>query len=100
MTIKNQKENPLLNRKEIIAEIVFTGATPSREVIKNDIASQLKCHADVVEIKEIRTEFGNQKAKATIYVYKDTASKKEMVELNKKQLEKAKKAEEAKKEAK
>ena len=99
LIIKNLKENPLLRRKEIDAELVFTGPTPSKETIKNDIASQLKAKADVVEIKEIDTVFGQQFGKASIYVYDDVESKDEMVELNKKQVEKMKKAEEAKKSA-
>jgi len=96
LIIKNQKENPLLRRKEIEAEAVFTGATPGRETVKNELASQMKASADVIEVKQIRTNFGHQIAKVIAYVYKDVESKKEMVELNKKQVEKAKKAEDAK----
>jgi len=96
LTIKKQKDSPLLRRKEIEAELVFTGPTPSKDAVKNDIAGQMKVKADVVEIKEIRTVFGQQASKAVIYVYTDAASKKEMVELNKKHVEKLKKIEDAK----
>jgi ribosomal protein S24E len=97
LTVKSVKENPLLRRKEMVVDIVFTGPTPSKETIRNEIASQQKVHADVVDIKEIKTAFGHQQGKATLYIYKDATSKKEMVELNKKHVEKLKKAEEAKK---
>lgn len=96
LTIKDQRDNPLLNRKEISADIIFTGSTPSRDAVMNDIASQFKVHADVVEIKKIKTEFGHQKGKILAYVYKDAASRKEMVKTNKKKLKKAAQAEEPK----
>jgi ribosomal protein S24E len=83
LTIKTQKENPLLSRKEVVADIIFTGATPSKDVIKNEVASQFKVQADVVEIREIKTEFGHQKGRALVYVYKDAASKKEMLKQKK-----------------
>ena len=97
LTIKSSKENPLLRRKEMVVDITFTGPTPSKDMIRNEIASQQKVSADVIDIIEIKTDFGYQQGKATLYVYKDVASKKEMVELNKKHVEKLKKAEEAKK---
>lgn len=100
LTISKQSENPILKRTEIEADLVFTGPTPSKDTVKNEIASQTKASADLVEIKEINTTFGHQFAKARVYVYKDVESKKEMVELNKKQIEKAKKAKEAPKEEK
>lgn len=96
LTIKTQRDNPLLNRKDVTAEIVFTGATPSRDAVMNDVASQFKVQADVVEIKEIKTEFGHQKGKVLVYIYKDVVSKKEMVKTNKKKLKKAAQAEEPK----
>ena len=96
LTIKDQRDNPLLNRKDITAEIVFKGATPSGEIVKNEIASQFKVQADVVQIEKIKTEFGQQKGKVLAYVYKDAASKKEMVKTNKKKLKKAAQAEEPK----
>jgi ribosomal protein S24E len=100
LTIKNKVENSILRRAEIEAELVFTGPTPSKETVKNEIASQTKANADVVEVKEIITNFGQQFGKAIVYVYSDAASKREMIKLNKKQVEKEKKAkEEAKKKA-
>ena len=96
LTIKKQKENPLLRRTELEVELTFTGATPSRDNVKNDIASQMKAKPEVIEIKTITSNFGLQHGKALVYVYKDIESKKEMVELNKNQVEKLKKAEEAK----
>jgi small subunit ribosomal protein S24e len=83
LTIKSQKENPLLSRKEIAADIVFTGATPSKDAVKNEIAGQFKVQADVVEIKEVKTEFGYEKGNVLAYVYKDAASKKEMLKQKK-----------------
>lgn len=95
LTIKKQIENPILKRTEIEADLVFSGPTPSKETVKNETASQTKASADLVEVKEVNTTFGHQLAKAIVYVYKDIESKKEMIKLNKKQIEKAQKAKEA-----
>jgi ribosomal protein S24E len=89
LIIKDQRDNPLLSRKDIAAEVIFTGATPSEDAVKSELASQFKVHADVVQIKKIKTEFGQQKGKVLAYVYKDVASKKEMVKTNTKKLKKA-----------
>jgi small subunit ribosomal protein S24e len=96
LTIKKQKENPVLRRTELEAELVFTGATPSRDAVSNDVASQMKTKPEFIDVKNIKSTFGQQLGKALVYVYKDVASKKEMVKSNKKKAEKAKKAEEAK----
>lgn len=92
LNIKNKKENPVLRRIEVEAELVFTGPTPSKETIKNEIASQLKADAECIAVKEIKTNFGHQLGSTIAYVYDDVESKKEMVTVNKKQLEKEKKA--------
>jgi len=96
LLIKKQKENPILRRAELEADLVFTGATPSREAVSSDIASQMKTKPEFIDVKIIKSNFGQQHGKAVVYVYKDAASKKEMVRLHKKQIEKMKKAEEAK----
>jgi small subunit ribosomal protein S24e len=83
LKITKQKENPVLKRTEIEAELVFTGATPSKDAVSKEIASQMKASADVIDIKEIKSKFGLQFGKVTVYVYKDAASKAEMVKKTK-----------------
>lgn len=75
LTITDQKEEPLLSRKEIIAEITFDKATPSKEEVKKAIAAQLKADESLIVVKNIYTEFGTPKAKSRAYIY---SSKKDM----------------------
>jgi len=69
MKIIEKKENPLLSRTEILAEISFEKATPPDEEVKKQIASQLKVDEALVVVKNIYTEFGSPNAKVTAFIY-------------------------------
>lgn len=69
--ILEQKQEPLLSRTEVKAELSFEGATPSNEELKKALATQLKADENLVVIKSIYTEFGIAKATATAYIYTD-----------------------------
>lgn len=86
--IKEKTEEPLLSRQRIVADVSFTGAVPSRENIKKDIASQMKAQAELVEVQHIYPSFGIGNAKILAFVYKD----KKAFDLLKKQKGKKKKA--------
>ena len=103
ITIINKKENPLLSRTEIKAELIFESATPSRDEFKKAIAAQLKTDEKLTIVKNIYTRFGESKADALIYIY---LSKEEMEKIEPRKKEKRKSEpnktpkEEPKKEAK
>lgn len=86
--ILEKKESPLLNRTEVSAEIVYSGATPKNEEVKAKIASALSQKENLVVIKSIYTSFGHTKAKVSAYVY---ANEKEMAKIEPKKKEKKKK---------
>ncbi|MBC8495631.1 hypothetical protein H8D36_05740 [archaeon] len=69
MKITTQKENQLLGRTEVEAEIAFTGATPSREDLKKQLAQQLKTKESLVIITSIRTNYGESVAVIQANVY-------------------------------
>jgi small subunit ribosomal protein S24e len=90
LKILEQKEEPLLSRKEIKAELFFEGtATPSNAEVGKNIASQLKVDEKLVVIKKIDTHYGSTEAIVTARAY-DSAEAKEKIEPKDKKAEKAK----------
>jgi len=98
--ILEQKQEPLLSRTVITADLTFEGATPSKEEVKKVIASQTKADEKLLIIKKITTRYGSTKAQASAYLY-DSEEEMKKIEPKDKKAEAAakKKAEEAKKAA-
>lgn len=69
MKIVKQEEQPLLSRKEIIAEVFFEKQTPSEKEVKAQLASSLKAKENLLVIKSVLQEFGAKKAKVIAYLY-------------------------------
>ncbi len=69
LTIKEQKENPMLLRKEILAHVSFTKATPSNVEVAKAIATKLSASEDAVVVKQIKGGFGSTHAVIKAYVY-------------------------------
>ena len=68
--IKDKKENILLSRIEVEADLSFEkGATPSAEDIKKELSKALEVEADLIAIKKIDGSFGNTQAKVVAYQY-------------------------------
>ncbi|MEK6968751.1 MAG: 30S ribosomal protein S24e [Nanoarchaeota archaeon] len=74
--IITQKENPLLARKEIVAELTLEGATPKRTEAAEKIATALKTTVDTVTIRNLVMTFGGIIAKVTADVYKSAEDRK------------------------
>jgi len=98
LKILEQKDEPLLSRKDITAEVIFdSSVTPSNAEVKKNIASQTKSDEKLVVVKKIDAAFGATKAVVRAYVY---TSEKEMTVIEPKDKKaEAAKAEAAKKEA-
>jgi len=64
-------DNPLLDRKEITFNISHTGATPSRDKIKNKLVAQLNSRHELVIVDNIRTEYGTQNTSGYAKIYSD-----------------------------
>jgi ribosomal protein S24E len=107
LKIINKKEEPLLSRTRVEAEIVFEKSTPSREEIKSKLAKDVGKDEKLVIVKSIYTKYGLKKATNLSYVYENEESLKRIEpktkeKTGKKKEEKSeeKPQEQAKKEAK
>ncbi len=67
--ILDKKENPLLRRTEIIADLEYDGATVSRKQLQEELAKKLKVEPELVAIRHIYPAFGDRKAEAVVHVY-------------------------------
>ncbi|MAG07854.1 hypothetical protein CMO89_00095 [Candidatus Woesearchaeota archaeon] len=68
--IKDKKENQLLHRTEVRAELVYSGKTPSKEEVKKFISGKLSSDPELTVVKKVETVFGLEKANVLVYVYK------------------------------
>ena len=77
LTINEKKDNPLLSRTEVRADIEFDATTPSNKDVQAELAKKLSVDAELVVVKQIRTGFGQRKAgvKANAYSKKDVMMK-------------------------
>src|SRR3989338_921943 len=71
LKIINKKQDPLLSRVKVEAEIVFEKATPSREEIKSKLAKDLSKDEKLIVVKSIYTDYGLKKARNVSYVYEN-----------------------------
>lgn len=74
MEIISEKDNPVLNRKEIVLSIKGATATPSRKEVVACIASKFGVNEDVILVDQIQTEFGTPSCRVVVKIYKDAAS--------------------------
>ena len=92
LKIVQKKDNPLLSRTEIEAEInFFKEPTPKKEDIKKKLASMEKANENVVIIKHIYSSFATGKADVLAYIYKSEDELKK-IEPEKKEKKEAKPA--------
>lgn len=69
LAIKDRKEEPLLSREKIVAEMLFEGAIPSRNNIIEELAKKAQTTHDLVVVSKIDSSFGSGKAGILAYVY-------------------------------
>lgn len=94
MQILKEKEEKLLSRKEILAEVQFEKCTPKKEDLKKQLSDKLKADHELLVIEKVHQKFGERRANISAYLYNDKESLKKAEVKNKK----VKKKEEAKKE--
>jgi len=70
LKIIENKDSPLLSRKELKAEISFEKATPSNAALKSQIAKQLSVDENIIRIRKIDTQFGERRAIVYANIYK------------------------------
>lgn len=95
INITGKKDEPLLSRAMLRAELEFDKATPSYPEVAQLLAAHLKVEEKVIAIRHIYTHFGLKKADVVAYCYADE-NKRNFAEPKKKE----KKEKASKKEAK
>ncbi len=68
--IASKIEKPLLERTELVGEVVFEQVTPSRADVRKKIAAALSTPEELVVVTEITPIFGHRKAKLAVNIYK------------------------------
>lgn len=73
--IAEKKDEPLLSRTMVKANIDFEKATPSYAETASLLASSLKADEKLIVIRHIYTYFGDKKARVIAYLYADEGRK-------------------------
>ncbi|MDW7732653.1 MAG: 30S ribosomal protein S24e [Methanolobus sp.] len=76
--IIKEKNNALLNRRELNLDIGFDGATPSRDQVRGRIAAMLNVPLELVIIQKMDNEFGKQAVNAYVKIYENTERMKQI----------------------
>ncbi|MBI5389571.1 hypothetical protein HZB01_04290 [Candidatus Woesearchaeota archaeon] len=92
-----QKEIPLLSRKRVSFSATYEGKTPQRNELLKQVATMMKVPENLVIIKHIYTQFGQNTVKIIAHVYKNDE---ELVRFEEKHLIKKHRGGEEKKEKK
>ena len=71
LKILSKKEEPLLSRTIVEAEVSFDKATPSKSEIKNALAKSLGRDEKLIVVKGIYTGYGVRKARNVSYAYEN-----------------------------
>ena len=95
LNVISKKDEPLLSRTMVKANLEFDKSTPSYPEVMTLLATNLKTDEKLIAIRHIYNSFGGKNAEVTAYVYSDEA-KKHSIEPKIKE-KKEKKAKEAKK---
>ncbi len=66
-----EKNNPMLNRREIVFKVTYDEATPSRKSIVDRIAATMNSKQGLVIIDNIKTEFGKREGIGYAKIYEN-----------------------------
>ena len=97
--ITQEKETPILARKEISGKVTFTQAPPSNEDVSAALATSCNVTPGLIAMKSIYTHYGMHTANFTAFVYTDAEVMKVLERKGKKAREKEEKAKKAQEEA-
>ena len=92
LEIQERKQNPILDREEIVA-VVRATRTPTNEEAKQLLSSELKADAGLVVINNIYSSFGKQEFKINAFLYKSKETFEKLVPVRKELKEKEEKPE-------
>lgn len=88
----DEKENPLLLRKEINFKITYDKEkSPSKEEVKKLLINTLKCDENLIVLNKINQIFGKNEARVNLYLYNNIENLKKIEKKKKVKKEHAKK---------
>lgn len=67
--VNSDNTNKMLGRREISASATYTEKTPTREEIRQELCKKLGLDPELVEIREIRQQYGLRVSDVTAYSY-------------------------------
>jgi small subunit ribosomal protein S24e len=65
----NTVENKLLERKEVMAEVSFDGATPKRAQLKEAICQKIAANPEFAVLRNVASSFGRKAVKVVLHAY-------------------------------
>ena len=68
-------EQPLLERKKIIANVRYTGGTPTRAELKQFFANKLNTPVERILMIKMKQEYGLQEVKCLVHAYDSVDAK-------------------------
>ncbi len=69
LEILQERNNPLLRRKELDALIIYESSTPKRDDVRKAVAEKYGVDAERVIVEKMESLFGTRSARAHIHVY-------------------------------
>jgi len=68
-SVKSERDNALLKRKEVEVTIIQEASTPSREELRKQLSKDLKAPEERIAVYSIKQPFGKKEAVAEVRVY-------------------------------
>ncbi|VVC03292.1 30S ribosomal protein S24e [Candidatus Bilamarchaeum dharawalense] len=62
-------DNKLLERKEIQAEVSFSGSTPKRTELKEAVGHKVGANPELIALRNVSSNFGRHMVKVTAHAY-------------------------------
>jgi small subunit ribosomal protein S24e len=78
INIIEDKNNSLLNRREVKLNITFEGPTPSRKDVKLKLAAILNCSPELVIVQSLNNLFGKEEVHGYAKIYESADRMKEI----------------------
>jgi small subunit ribosomal protein S24e len=73
-----EKNNPLLNRREIVFKVLHDEATPSRKSIVDRLAATMNSKEGLVIVDSLKTDFGKRETIGYAKIYETAERAKEI----------------------
>jgi len=70
LEILEERDNPLLERRELVVKVVHDAATPPRADVRDKIAALITANKDTVILDSLKSKFGVRELIAVVKVYK------------------------------